>query len=132
MRVYVAGGSDEREAVVKPLIGMLVTSGVTITHDWTVCEGYERDSTVHERECWAMQDLGGVQSAHLVWVVMPKSKSEGCHVEMGAALALGKLVIVSGPHARAASRIFALLAEIHDTHASAYERIVRIHRKWNQ
>ena len=119
LRVYVAGNSAERLTVARWAIESLRGAGVTITHDWTSCEGYDRKSTSAERRAWAQSDIDGVKSADIVWVLMAEGKSEGASVELGAALALGKRVIVSGPHARADQRIFALLARIVDSHAEA-------------
>jgi hypothetical protein len=123
VRVYVAGSSDEREIVGHWLLA-LRKAGAVITHDWTNSEGYYRSSTEDERRRWARQDLDGVRAANVVWMLAPEGKSEGAHVELGAALALGKRVLVSGAHARRESRLFGLLAEIHGTHREAYFAIV--------
>lgn len=123
LRVYAAGSSEDR-GLIGEWIGRLVRLGIAVTHDWTTCEGYGRTTTPHERAVWAREDLDGVMTADLVWVLAPECKSEGCHVEMGAGLALKKRVLVSGRHARRESRLFALLAEIHDTHAAAFDAIV--------
>ncbi len=123
MKVYIGGGSDEREQV-QSMMSALRARGIEITFDWTQSEGYSRDMVPAERREQARLDLEGVRSADIVWIMAPAQKSEGSAVEMGAALALRKRVIVSGPHARRTSRIFALLAEIHDTHVGAYEAIV--------
>lgn len=123
MKVYIGGGSDEREQV-QSLMAALVARGVEITHDWTRCVGYNRESVPAERREWARQDLDGVRAADIVWIVAPAQKSEGSAVEMGYAMALRKRVIVSGPHARRINRIFALLCEIHDSHNDAFGYIM--------
>ena len=124
MRVYVAGGSDERITHARAMIDRLTKCGIIITHDWTRCEGYGRESSENERRCWAMQDIEGVRSADVVWVMVPDRRSEGSACELGAALALGKRVIVSGPHVKQPSRIFCLLAEDYATHEEAFAEIV--------
>lgn len=123
LRVYVAGGSAER-AIVQPLLTALRAGGCVITHDWTVCEGYDRPSEPEERQDWARQDLDGVRSAEIVWLVAPEGKSEGSATELGAALALGLRVLVSGPHAMRKDRIFALLGALYDTHQEALDEIL--------
>lgn len=121
MKVYVAGGSDERDTVAQPMIDRLRAAGVEITHDWTRCEGYERDSATAERAEWARQDLEGVRAADIVWMMVPAERSTGASAEFGAALALRKRVIVSGPQARGS--IFFLLAEHFRTHEEAFTEI---------
>jgi hypothetical protein len=121
VKIYVAGGSDERLTVVRPYIDRLIAIGHVITHDWTRCEGYERRPLEHEYSEWAAADLIGVEIADVFWLLACESKSEGSHAELGAALVLDKRVIVSGPKARAWGRIFTRLAsEIHDSHEAAF------------
>jgi nucleoside 2-deoxyribosyltransferase len=123
VRIYVAGGSDERIEVARHAIDMLIKNGFTVTHDWTRCEGYDRIHTDDERRAWAGLDVEGVRSADVVWAMAPAEKSEGTATEIGIALALGKLLIVSGPRAR--GNIFATLAaQIHETHDRAFRAIV--------
>lgn len=122
MKIYVAGGSAERESVAS-VIAALRHAGHVITHDWTSCDGYARESVPDERRRWAREDLDGVRAADLVWLLAPAELSEGSSAELGAVLALRKRVVVSGPHARWASRIFHGLGEIHDTHSAAFEAI---------
>lgn len=125
LSVYVAGGSAERLTVVRPLLNALRAAGLTITHDWTACEGYERPSSDLERAAWARADLDGVKRANVVWYVAPQNPSEGSHAELGAAIVLRKRLIVSGPHASRESRLFALLGERYDTHEEALAELVR-------
>jgi hypothetical protein len=122
MRIYVAGGSDERLTVVRPYVDRLIAIGHVITHDWTRCEGYERPHPARDRIRWASQDLTGVSMADVVWLIVPEAKSEGSHAELGAALALRKRVIVSGRKVKAWGRIFTRLAhETYETHEGAFE-----------
>ena len=108
--VYVAGGSDERLTVIRPLLVSLLASGVGITYDWTHSTGYDRPLSPAETKEQARLDLVGLRNADLVWYVAPEAKSEGSAGELVAALALGKTVFASGPHALRESRIFVLLA----------------------
>jgi len=123
LRIYVAGGSDERLSVVRPMIERLGESGFVVTHDWTRCEGYDRKYTDDELRQWARLDADGVASADVVWVMTPVMRSEGAGTELGMAIVPGKHVIVSGPHAR--RNIFAMLAtSIVNTHEEAFAEIV--------
>lgn len=124
LRVYVAGASSERTDTIRPLLTRLRDHGVEVTHDWTVCPGYDRPSSSSERAQWALEDLEGVRRADVVWYVAPQNPSEGSHAELGAALALRKRLLVSGPHALRHSRIFTLLGQHHETHDSALLAIV--------
>jgi len=126
MQLYIAGGSDERLTVVRPLITEAKDCGLIVTYDWTRSPGYDRPLTPAEVKEQALLDLQGVANADLVWYVAPEAKSEGSAVELGAALIRGKPVIASGPHALRESRIFALLAHrIFATHDAAF-RAIRI------
>jgi len=128
MRLYIAGGSDERLTVVRPYIDRMIAHGVTITHDWTRCEGYDREHTDDERRAWALADEKGVESADLVWIIVPDAKSEGSATEIGIARGRRIQFIASG--ARARGNIFVLLAaSIFDAHESAFRAIVDVHEK---
>lgn len=119
MRIYVAGGSDERLTVVRPYIDRLIAIGHFVTHDWTRCEGYDVAPTDAQLAGHALADLIGVDLADVFWLIAPAEKSEGAGSELGAALLAGKRVIVSGPSAY--RNIFARLAsEIHETHEGAF------------
>lgn len=119
MKVYVAGGSDERIQFARVAIDRLSSLGFTITHDWTRCEGYDREHTDAERAEWATQDMVGVMTADVVWVMVPTAKSEGAAAELGAAVALGKKLVVSGRRSR--GNIFSTLAaQVHLEHEDAF------------
>lgn len=124
-RVYVAGGSSERLTIVRPMLDRLRAAGVTITHDWTTCPGFDRESTRLEQCRWATEDFEGVYNADLLWLICPAEKSEGAHAELGYAIARRTPVIVSGP-ATAHHRIFPLLAGmIFPSHADALAVVIR-------
>lgn len=117
--VYVAGGSSERLTVVRPYVDRLLAAGVVITYDWTRDPGWEGSPTIVDLMRAADRDMRAIRSADVVWYLAPEKMSEGSAAELGAALALGKRVIVSGPHASAHGRIFPLLAiERYETHES--------------
>lgn len=122
LSVYVCGSSDEIDAV-RTWIDRVKERGARVTYDWTTSEGYRRPLTDAERREQARIDLDAVRSASVVWLIAPAEKSEGSHAELGAALVLGKRVIVSGPHAYRRSRLFADLAERYQRHEDALEAI---------
>lgn len=124
-KAYLAGGSDERLTIVRPMIERVTSAGVDVTFDWTRSPGYDRPSTWPERTIWARLDLEAVRVADVVWILCPEAKSEGCAAELGAALALDKRVLVSGPHARQESRLFNLLASaVYMTHEDAFRALI--------
>lgn len=125
MKLYIAGGSDERLTVIRPIIEQVKECGIEITYDWTRSPGYESRLSVVETLEQAKMDLAAVQAADLIWIVAPEAKSEGCATELGAALILGKTVFVSGPHAIRDSRIFYLLAtKWFSSHAAAHRAVI--------
>ncbi len=100
--IYVAGGSDERVAVVRPLIDRLRAAGWMITHDWTHDPGYDDPSVPADTKA----DLAAAAHAVFLWWVMPTDqKSEGAAFEAGYALAHGSYIVASGP--RVQSNVFA-------------------------
>lgn len=117
LRVYVAGGSAERFAV-RCYMERLREAGIVVVFDWTYSPGYGRAFTEEETRAQAQADLDAVRSADVVWYLAPVAKSEGSHFELGAALALGRRVIVSGP-ATELGRIFPLLATVRFTEHEA-------------
>lgn len=100
MRVYVAGSSAQLERV-RDAMDALIERGHTVTHDWAhlveeVGEANPLDATDHERITWARDDLRGVNSADVLWLLMPTTEGFGAAVELGYALAHNIPVIVSG------------------------------------
>lgn len=124
MKVYVAGSSSER-VVVAEVIEQLEVAGIAVTYDWTKSPGWERPLSTEEKIEQAQRDLDAVAEADVLWLRLGE-KSEGAHVELGYALAFGKLVIVSG--SVTPERIFPLLADrCFTTHDAAFQAI----RLWN-
>jgi hypothetical protein len=120
LRVYVAGGAGERE-VCGAWIRALQGAGVEVTHDWTGDAAWH-GGTVAER---AAADLDGVRQCDVLWLLCPVAKSEGSACELGAALAWGKRVVVSGPW-DGLGRIFPGLAgEWWGTHEEGFAGVCR-------
>jgi hypothetical protein len=106
----------------------LRAAGVTITLDWIkLIEGVPANSldALGCAQQAALGDITAVRTADVVWIVTPKSREHGCGlwVEMGAALAYGVPVVISGPQANRS--IFAALAERHEGHGRALDAVLR-------
>lgn len=120
-----AGGRSER-LFVREVIADLVARGVTITYDWTYEPGWDDPSLADPLRC-ARVDMAAVRACDVLWYIAPADKSEGSSTELGIALALGKIVVVSGPHALALGRVFpALGTHIYESHAEALEAVVAL------
>jgi hypothetical protein len=95
---YVAGPSRELDRC-EQVMARLRASGVRITHDWAASvrriEGLGTALLDAEQEQEAIADLGGVASADVLIVLTPRNGISSCWVEMGAALALCRPVILS-------------------------------------
>lgn len=125
-RVYLAGGAAERLTVCRPLILRLQAAGVEITHDWTCDPGWDDPAPTRAAlEAAARADLAGVLACEVLWYVAPATKSEGSAAELGAALAWGRRVVVSGPW-DGLGRIFPGLAgECYREHEEGFVAVVR-------
>ena len=117
VKVYVAAGFEERH-VAAHWIGRLRAEGVEVTHDWTAVEEASGD-----RLAYAAADSWGVVKAHLLWLLAPAEKGQGCWTEMGIALCHGSPVIVSGAGRSTAARWLA--AARYATHDEAFADIIR-------
>jgi nucleoside 2-deoxyribosyltransferase len=111
MRIYVAGSSDQLERVEDAMIA-LERKGHTICHDWVtpvkqVGEANPPDASLYARLRWARDDLAGVDSAQVLWVLMPSKEGFGAGVELGYAIAKGIPIVVSGCHTRSIFTAFA-------------------------
>jgi nucleoside 2-deoxyribosyltransferase len=134
LRVYVAGASKEPERV-RWAMDSLRSAGCKVTLDWLAV--IEKAGSANEglsdaqRARAAHDDLVGVQVADVLWVLAPENTSTGAWVELGYALALGTIVVVSG-HARTRSIFAALAGHEFDSDDEALEHIVsasRPHRR---
>lgn len=97
MKIYIAAKFENREPV-QVLRDHLRKLGHTVTYDWTVAENqYTADYFGNpDQKLVALFDLRGATSCD-VMVIYPHIKGRGQYVEMGAALALGKPVLLM-PH----------------------------------
>ena len=98
LKVYVACSSKEINRAERAMDEIRKRGG-TITFDWTVDVrqwGSKAPDEVIGLRC-AMSDLGGVRDADVVLVLDSTEPSYGRTIEHGAALVLGKILVVSGP-----------------------------------
>lgn len=122
--LYIAGASAEVDMVVE-YAAKAAAIGWHQTFEWwrDVLENRKRNVpdvalTDKERERLSRADLEGVARAEVVWLIIPPpGRSAGAWLELGAAIATKKRIIVSGDWRRS---IFTSLAERRfDTHDEA-------------
>lgn len=124
-RIYVAGASKEVDDCARDIRACRAI-GYDCTHDWTrsVIEHRAKGETDKslsqaERGGYAAGDLDGVRACDIFWLRVPKGGSLGAWVELGAAIVLGKHILISEDHGRS---IFTSLAHVHrSTHAEAID-----------
>ncbi len=74
---------------------ILISQGHEITYDWTLHESLGNDKYVFDKndaEDIALQEINGVLSADILILLLPGKK--GSHIELGAALASNKPIIM--------------------------------------
>ena len=120
--VYVAGASKEA-AEVASFIERLEAQGIHITYNWTrdVLSATKPDNELSEAERarLAFVDLDAITRAEDFWLILPSNPSAGCWVELGAALAQRRIIIVSGDWKR--SIFTALAVQRFDRHEEAWD-----------
>jgi hypothetical protein len=97
-RFYIASSLDNAP-MVRRLASVLLSHGHVLTYDWTAHGAvYRAEQTASENVAvmqeTARREIKGVTSADIVIVLLPGGR--GTHIEMGAALASGKRVLVVG------------------------------------
>jgi hypothetical protein len=107
VKVYVATRYEDKAEAAR-WIQRLRDLDIEVTHDWTAVEEAGADPVL--RRSYACADMQGVRDADVVWLLAPEDGGRGCWTELGAALALHKYVVVSGPGVR--KNIFDTLASI--------------------
>jgi hypothetical protein len=132
LRVYVAGASADMSDPIWAM-NQLREKGAIITLDWTpmvksaIASGNTGNclDNLPLAATAARCDIAAVRTAHVVWIVTPKSREHGCGlwVEMGAAIAYGVHVVISGP--QASRSIFAALCERHISHEGALSAVLQ-------
>lgn len=99
LRIYIAGASKEPERV-RHAMQRAADLGYEITYDWLTAvevEGAANEGLADvKRKHYARADLDAIRAANVVWLLAPEGGSTGAWVELGFALALGRIVFVSG------------------------------------
>jgi len=90
MKFYIASKLENYEQV-KRLAGLLKLSGWKHTYDWTV-HGSIKETDIQTLKSVGQKECDGVKNADIVIVLMPQGR--GTHVELGMAIALGKIVYI--------------------------------------
>src|SRR5271163_2783065 len=90
MKVYIAGASKEID-LVERYVRAVRNLGHVITHDWCaeirkVGDANPRDLPRGEVAMFALEDLNGVATCDLLWLLIPQNNSAGCWIEFGYAL----------------------------------------------
>jgi hypothetical protein len=115
-RIYVASKFENKQAV-RVAQRMLVANGHEITFDWTVHDSTLIPLAERERylkEC-AMNDLHGVIEADAI-LLLCHPNMKGAYVELGAALAMGRRILVVAPDLTSTNIFFHLpCVEVYDT-----------------
>lgn len=88
-KVYVAASFEQRTEV-KAAYKLLRSAGHSVTADWTTHKEITSLPSQAEREelttKYALEDVGGVESAEVFILLLGDRKSTGAHIELGIAL----------------------------------------------
>ena len=128
LRVYVAGASADMEPA-RRAMEQVREAGATITEDWITAieRAGNANSLADEASARkaACDDLKAVRTADVVWITTPIERAHGCGlwVELGAALAYGVPVVISGPQSERS--IFASLCERYADADHAFAAVLR-------
>lgn len=102
--IYLASAYNQKDLVASYI--KRLPSGLFVTHDWTVAPKWlpaelvgKRETELPEKVCkkLAEEDMKGVQTADVLWLLTPAERGCGCFIELGIALRqVQTRVIVSG------------------------------------
>lgn len=106
---------------------------IDVSYDWTRIPGFPPGTAAGNKEAMAWisrEELRGVQDADfLVAILVPGKPQRGTHVEIGAALALGKQVILVGSEQAFRECAFyqhEQVMRVHKDEAGSWARDVRV------
>jgi nucleoside 2-deoxyribosyltransferase len=105
IRAYLAGASAEYELVSRVAERLTASGKYSITYPWWVdvakALGEGRDAnrgmSLEEAHAFAQADLRAIESSDVFWLLMPRTTSTGCFVELGYAMRQ-KLGAAGVPH----------------------------------
>jgi len=112
-RIYVAGASAELPRA-KAAIDACRTGGLEVTHDWPLVVELDRSTGGSTDPSFldkcARQDLDGIESADIFWLLLPEAESQGAVFEYGYAVSTDKwrtdkwgvplVTVLSGPRVK--------------------------------
>ena len=90
MKFYIASKLENYEQV-RLLASLLKQSGWECTYDWTI-HGSIKETNIEALKSVGQKEYDGVKNADVVIVLTPQGR--GTHVELGIAVALGKVVYI--------------------------------------
>lgn len=123
MRFYVAAKYCDRDAV-RIVYGDLIDRGHSITCDWTNHDIYPEDAPLEKKAEFAIDDIEGVRNADAVIAIFIEERHQrGALIEIGAALALGKPVMIVGEHEASSTLLQHPLITRFKTIGDVYESI---------
>jgi len=98
MKIYIASFYDTRDRL-RPIIGLLERIGHTVTSRWISQQENEADNiTDQDWRIYGERDLEDIRNADiLICDTLDETPRGGREVELGYAMALGKLAITVGP-----------------------------------
>lgn len=103
-KVYVAGASAQLERA-KAAIVELERHSIVVTSSWPKVIGAvgapnPRDATLAQYTEWSLRDLGEVDEADYLLLLLPPRGIEtvGAYVELGYSFAKGKPIVTAGEH----------------------------------
>jgi nucleoside 2-deoxyribosyltransferase len=100
--VYVAASSKEITRA-EHWVLRLRQAGIIVVSTWIdvikhVGQANPKDATPDEYKMWALKDLGEVDVADVLWLLLPEFETVGAYVELGFAHAKEKPIAMSGRH----------------------------------
>lgn len=94
LNIYISGKWSHKN-IIKPFIEAYQKEGFNITHDWTRVEDIDKKSD-KELSKYAKLDIESIAKADILVIIIsdPKYTYRGTCVELGAAIALNKSIII--------------------------------------
>ena len=98
MKIYISGSQKDLERCER-WRDSAITEDWYITCDWmNECRKFKDDDALNLYECLqhAMEDREGVRQCEVFWLLLPNAGGAGCFVELGLAIQMNKIIVISG------------------------------------
>lgn len=130
--LFIAGGSSERIAVAE-MMRASEALGYRITCDWPAMMDEQPADMPPSMVCDTCDQLEtGIAAAHVVWFMLPTTKSEGAHYELGyvrgilrSLPSVRKMVILSGDIS-ALGRVYPLFAASQGVYVPTHTEVLPV------